>query len=107
MVKKKVLKKISEINKITKQVSPPEDGKNKADSNIGTQSVQTKKRCLFCKLNTKPSYTDSQALRKFIDERGKILPKFRTGVCSKHQRMVTKQIKYARHLALLPFTPKV
>lgn len=72
-----------------------------------SQNIPIKKRCVFCKQNSKPSYTDAAFLRKFINDRGKILPKLRTGTCSKHQRMVTKQIKYARHLALLPFTQKV
>lgn len=103
MVKKKVLKKI------TKKVSPPQvDGEEiSAKSPQPIQSAQSKKRCVFCRLNTKPTYTDTQSLRKFINDRSKILPKLRSGVCSKHQRMVTHQIKYARHLALLPFTPKI
>lgn len=103
MAKKRVLKKI------TKAVSTPKtDGEEvDAESVQITQGVRAKKRCLFCKSNTKPSYTDSAALRRFTNDRGKILPKLRTGTCSKHQRMVTHQIKYARHLALLPFTPKV
>ncbi|OGE38128.1 30S ribosomal protein S18 [Candidatus Daviesbacteria bacterium RIFCSPLOWO2_01_FULL_39_12] len=72
-----------------------------------TQTAPIKKKCLFCKNETTPAYTDIQSLRKFISERDKILPKLRTGSCSKHQRGLTLQIKYARHLALLSFTPKV
>lgn len=66
-----------------------------------------KKVCFFCKNKTIPSYTDIVTLRKFTNDRAKINPKTRSGVCSKHQRGVAKNIKYARHLSILPFVPKV
>lgn len=69
--------------------------------------IRTKRVCIFCQSKQAPSYTDAVGLRRFLTDRGRILPKLRTNLCSKHQRRVTKQIKYARHLALLPFTPKV
>jgi len=69
--------------------------------------TKTKKVCTFCQTKTSPSYTDTAALRRFLTDRSRILPKLRSGLCSKHQRLVTRHIKYARHLALLPFTPKV
>lgn len=65
------------------------------------------KGCFFCRDKQKPVYTDVATLRRFLSERGKILPKGYTHLCSKHQRAVTKHIKYARHLSLLPFTSKV
>lgn len=70
-------------------------------------AVKSKRKCIFCQNKKEPQYSDVVSLRKFITDRGRILPRLRSGVCSKHQRRVTKQIKYARHLALLPFTPKV
>jgi small subunit ribosomal protein S18 len=42
-------------------------------------------------------------LREFLAERGKILPRRRTGTCAKHQRQLATAVKRARHLALLPF----
>lgn len=66
-----------------------------------------KKPCFFCKSKTLPTYTDLVTLRKFTNDRAKINPKTRSGVCSKHQRAVAKNIKYARHLSMLPFVPKV
>lgn len=63
--------------------------------------------CLFCKNKKEPEYIDSVSLRKFISDRSRIMPKVRTGVCSKHQRRLTREIKHARHLALLPFIPSV
>lgn len=63
-----------------------------------------RKVCIYCadKIE-KLDYKDVARLRKYISERGKILPKRMTGGCSKHQRNVTIAIKRARHLALLPF----
>jgi small subunit ribosomal protein S18 len=48
-------------------------------------------------------YTNTKLLTRFINDQGKILPKRITGVTAKQQRAVTRAIKYARHLALLPF----
>lgn len=62
--------------------------------------------CFYCQEKKEPTYTDSQTLRKFVSDRMKITPRLRSGACSKHQRAVTQQIKYARHLSLIPFTPK-
>ena len=48
-------------------------------------------------------YKDVNLLKKYISERGKILPRRITGNCAKHQRVLTTAIKRARHLALLPY----
>ena len=48
-------------------------------------------------------YTNTKLLQRFINDQGKILPKRITGVTAKQQRAVTRAVKYARHLALLPF----
>lgn len=66
-----------------------------------------KKSCFFCDNAKEPSYLDSSALRRFMSDRSRINSKQRSGVCSRHQRTLTEQIKYARHLALLPFITKV
>ena len=49
-------------------------------------------------------YKDVAMLRKFISERGKILPRRITGNCAKHQRALTVAVKRARHIALLPYS---
>jgi small subunit ribosomal protein S18 len=69
--------------------------------------VIKKKVCFFCENGKEPHYTDAAALRKFISDRSRIVSKMRSGVCSKHQRELTSQIKYARHLALVPFITRV
>ncbi len=48
-------------------------------------------------------YKNPKALKQFITERGKIIPRRITGTCAKHQRKLTVAIKQARQLALLPF----
>ncbi|MEK7161748.1 MAG: 30S ribosomal protein S18 [Patescibacteria group bacterium] len=65
---------------------------------------QIKKQCYFCsnKIST-ADYKDTTTLRRFMSPHAKILNHNRTGTCPKHQRMVTKSLKQARHMALLPF----
>ena len=64
-----------------------------------------KKVCVFCgKENNEIDYKDVAKLRRFITERGKILPRRISGNCACHQRQVTVAIKRARNIALLPFT---
>ena len=61
--------------------------------------------CRFCADTTLCiDYKDAQALRYFITERGKIVPRRISGTCATHQRKVTLAIKQARSIALLPFT---
>lgn len=50
------------------------------------------------------NYKEPEILRKYINEKGKILPRRVTGNCAHHQRMIAKEIKRARAIALLPFT---
>lgn len=70
-------------------------------------AVSKPKICFFCSKNLVPTYTDSISLRKFMSTRAKIVAKQRSGICAKHQRVLTKEIKRARHLALLPFTSSI
>ena len=61
--------------------------------------------CKFCADSTvKIDYKDAQALRYFISERGKIVPRRISGTCAKHQRQVCLAVKRARNIALMPFT---
>lgn len=64
-----------------------------------------KKVCRFCEdKSLKPDYKQTDVLRDFITERGKILPRRITGTCANHQRALTLEIKRARLMALLPFS---
>lgn len=62
-----------------------------------------KKVCRFCANKAKIDYKDSDGLRRFTTERGKILPRRITGTCAKHQRELAREIKRARSICLLPF----
>ena len=62
-----------------------------------------KKVCLFCQEKSTIDYKETNKLRKFISEGGKILPLRMTGTCAKHQRELAVAIKRARVAALLPF----
>ena len=62
-----------------------------------------RKVCAFCAdKNKNIDYKDVATLKRFISEKGKILPRRVTGTCAKHQRQVTEEIKKARQVALLP-----
>ena len=62
-----------------------------------------KKVCLFCQEKSTIDYKETNKLRKFISEGGKILPRRMTGTCAKHQRELAVAIKRARVAALMPF----
>ena len=64
-----------------------------------------KRVCIFCadKIDF-VNHKDVPKLRKFVSERGKILPRRITGNCAKHQRTLTVSIKRSRHLALMAYT---
>ena len=66
--------------------------------------MRRKKVCQFCADKNKTiDYKDVDTLKKYVTERGKILPRRITGTCSIHQREVTKAIKKARVVALMPY----
>ncbi len=65
-----------------------------------------KKVCKFCAQKMKIDYKDPDTLRRFITERGKILPRRITGSCAKHQRRLAVAIKRSRSLAMLPYVAK-
>jgi len=63
-----------------------------------------KRICRFCEENVVYiDYKEDKKLSKFTTEQGKIIPRRTSGVCAKHQRMLTTAIKRARTIALMPF----
>ena len=63
-----------------------------------------KKVCVICgEKNGVKDYKDTNKLKRYVSERGKILPRRITGNCAKHQRALTVAIKRARHIALMPY----
>lgn len=73
----------------------------------GRKFFRRKKVCKFCveKIEAIP-YRDVRLLQQFVAERGKITPRRLTGVCTTHQRRLTRAIKQARNIALLPFAAR-
>ena len=62
-----------------------------------------KKVCFMCTGKT-VDYKDVETLKKYVNEKGKILPRRVTGNCARHQRYIAEQIKRARAIGLLPYT---
>lgn len=78
---------------------------NNDDDSMPRQRKMKKKVCMFCADKALViDYKEADKLRKFVSEKGKILPRRVTGLCAKHQREVTLAIKRARHIGLLPYT---
>ena len=76
-----------------------------ADRPMNRGRKARKKVCGFCVDKVENiDYKDIARLRRYMSERGKILPRHVTGTCARHQRELTVAIKRARHLALLPYT---
>mgnify|MGYP000875008688 CR=1 FL=1 len=72
----------------------------------GRKGFFRKKVCKFCAQKLKIDYKDPETLKRFITDRGKILPRRITGSCAKHQRGLALAIKRARSLAYLPYVTK-
>ena len=70
----------------------------------GQRSFGRRKVCYFCREKTDDiDYKNSRLLRRFVTDRGKIIPRRITGTCAYHQRILGRAIKRARTIALLPF----
>lgn len=78
---------------------------DKSDSSMRRRNNirRRKKVCAFCGKDEVIDYKDTAKLRKFVSERGKILPRRVTGTCARHQRALTNAVKRARHVALMPY----
>lgn len=78
---------------------------NNADTKKTMQRRPPKKKvCMFCVDRVEDiDYKDILKLKRFITEKGKILPRRMSGVCAKHQRLLSNAIKRARIMALLPY----
>jgi small subunit ribosomal protein S18 len=67
--------------------------------------MQRRKSCHFCETKVTIDYKDEQQLRRFTNDRGKILPRRVSGSCARHQRELAVAIKRGRFLALIPYIP--
>ena len=78
---------------------------DKADASMKRKGGirRRKKVCVFCGKDNVIEYKDTAKLKRYVSERGKILPRRITGTCAKHQRALTTAIKRARHVSLMPY----
>ncbi|MDR1740757.1 MAG: 30S ribosomal protein S18 [Synergistaceae bacterium] len=87
------------MNEGVRQGYGPRDGMRRGGSR------RRPKFCYYCvEKQEKIDYRDADKLRKYISDRGKIIPRRVTGSCAKHQRLITEAIKRARYMALLPYS---
>lgn len=79
---------------------------DKAEAQMRRRPMRRRKKvCVFCAdANKAIDYKDVATLKRFVSERGKILPRRVTGTCAKHQRALTVAVKRARHVALMPYS---
>ena len=80
--------------------------KDRGDSPMRRRGGRRRRKvCAFCASENKAiDYKDVATLKRYVSERGKILPRRITGTCAKHQRALTVAIKRARHVSLMPYT---
>ena len=77
---------------------------NDEDFNPKFRKVRKKVCALCANKDLVLDYKNADQLKKFVNEKGKILPRRATGACAKHQRVITLAVKRARHIAILPYT---
>ena len=84
---------------------PASEVKKTSETSMKRRPVRRRKKvCVFCAdKNAVIDYKDVNKLKRYISERGKILPRRITGNCAKHQRALTVAIKRARHVAIMPY----
>ncbi len=80
--------------------------RNNQDDDYNPKFRKIKKKvCPLCAdKNLVLDYKDADQIKRFVNEKGKILPRRATGACAKHQRVITNTVKRARHIAILPFS---
>ena len=80
---------------------------DKNDAPMKRRTIRRRKKvCVFCadKENSVIDFKDVNKLKRYVSERGKILPRRITGNCATHQRALTVAVKRARHIALMPYS---
>jgi len=87
-------------------VARKRSGKSRGSKPRRGRYLPHRKFCSFCSEKVEAiDYKDPARLRRYLSDRGKIMPRRKTGTCAKHQRALALAIKRARHLALLPYVP--
>ena len=82
------------------------NNRNNMDDDFNPKFRKARKKvCALCaNKDLVLDYKNAEQLKKFVNEKGKILPRRATGACAKHQRDITLAVKRARHIAVLPYS---
>ncbi len=70
------------------------------------RKIKKNTECYFTQTGTTPDYKEVIVLRRFVSDRGKIVPQKYSGVASKYQRKLAREIKKARYMGLIPYTER-
>ena len=87
-----------------KQNNKRNNRNNDEDYNPKFRKVRKKVCALCANKDLVLDYKNADQLKKFVNDKGKILPRRATGACAKHQRDITLAVKRARHIAVLPYS---
>ena len=80
------------------------DNNDRDDAPVRKRAPRRRRKvCVFCGKDNTIDYKDVNMLKRYVYERGKILPRRVTGNCAKHQRAITVAVKRARHMAIMPY----
>ena len=80
------------------------DNHDRDDAPVRKRAPRRRRKvCVFCGKDNTIDYKDVNKLKRYVSERGKILPRRVTGNCAKHQRAITVAVKRARHMAIMPY----
>lgn len=84
---------------------PPRGGPRREGGGGGRRFYPRRKVCFFCaNKDATMDYKIPEGLRRYVSERARIEPRRKTGTCARHQRLLSKEIKRARQVGLIPFT---
>ena len=96
---------MEERENVSREGRPAAQARNGGMGMRRPSSRRRPKFCYYCvEKQEHVDYKDVEKLKKYISERGKIIPRRVTGNCAKHQRLITEAIKRARYMALLPYS---
>lgn len=70
---------------------------------FGARVSRIRSRCYFCEKEIEPDFRQEEILIRFLTKRGKIRPRSRSGMCSRHQRALSLEVRRGRNLGLLPY----
>lgn len=95
--------KLTEDDELTVASSEEEEQQSSSKRRRRGKKPSVPDKCPLCESGTNVDYKDVYKLKRFTSRRGRMIPRSRSGLCSRHQRQVATAIKRAREMALLPY----